>query len=51
MEMKVLMWVGMMAHKMVIHLVYLMVRCLVQTTDDSMDLMMVDSLVNLTGYY
>ncbi len=49
MEMKVLMWVGMMAHKMVIHLVYPMVYCLDPMTDDSMDLMMVPSLVNLTG--
>ena len=47
MEMKGLMWVWMMAYKTVIHLVYLMVYCLVSMTDDSMDLMMADSLVYL----
>ena len=46
-EMKLLMWVAMMAHKKVIHLVSLMAHCLVSKTDDSMDLMMADSLVYL----
>ena len=46
-ETKVLMWVVMMAYKKVLYLVSLMVYCLVPMTDDSMDLLMADSLVYL----